>query len=112
MPQWVKDKGYEAKYRAVQTLPSDVYEKRWTHLKKQKALGKDYCLNCGQDGHRWTRCDNNTKKVAAAKRKRNDDDSNKPAKRVAAVQIQDDTPGYIVGEVDSDGDTPMFQFGE
>src|SRR5438477_7258814 len=36
IPQWVKDQGYEAKYRAVQTLPSDIYEKRWTHTSKNK----------------------------------------------------------------------------
>jgi hypothetical protein len=99
-PEW-KDKETELK-----GISSELRKKRWE---------AGQCQKCGKAGHKFWTCRapkpvTEDKKVAGAKRKRDEPERPKN-KKVAATKADYhlvESPGFIIGEVDSEGDSPML----
>jgi hypothetical protein len=106
--------------------PKRIKEKPWKDAKvelegvspelRKKRHAAERCQKCGKEGHKWWNCSASKPvtedlKVAATKRQRDDSEEAPSPKRVAGARVDFhlmESPGYIVGEVDSDQDTPMF----
>jgi len=100
------DSEWKDKETELKGVSSELRKKRWE---------AGQCQKCGKEGHKFWTCRSpkpvtEDKKVAGAKRKRDESD-NRETKKVAATRTDYhlvESPGYVIGEVDSEGDTPMF----